>query len=61
MAQDDAQANIAKYKAGLRTKAPSDFVKHTPMRIVPGYSAELLATIGLKQNSYPTPKKSQNQ
>lgn len=51
---DAAQANLAKYKAGFG-KTKIEFVKVSPLKIVPAFSAEMLAQLGMKQTSYPTP------
>lgn len=48
--------NTAKYKAGFTNNSQmKDFVKSTPFKIVPGYTPEQLAYMGLKQGSHPTP------
>lgn len=51
---DAAQANLGKYKSGFGGEKKST-CKTTPFKIVSGYSAEKLASLGLKQTSYPTP------
>lgn len=43
---DAAQANIGKYKAGFKSQKP-EVVKTTPFKIVPGISAEQMASLGL--------------
>ena len=56
MAQDAAQANIARYKGGFTTNSSKkDFCKTTPLKIVPGMSSEQIASLGLKQMKHPTP------
>lgn len=51
---DAAQANISKYKAGFTQTKPS-CCKTTPFKIVPGISAEQLASMGCKPVTYPQP------
>ena len=56
---DAAAKNESKYKGMFTTNSTKkDFVKSTPLKIVPGMSAEHLASLGLKQTSHPTPIKS---
>ena len=55
---DAAQANIPKYKAGFGNGAQKkDFCKTTPLKIVPGYSAELSGALGLGTGSSKSSKK----
>lgn len=51
---DAAQANIPKYKSGFKVPTKT-FVKVSPLKIVPGFTAEQLTSLGMKQTTYPTP------
>lgn len=51
-----AEENIRKYKSMFTPNSRmKDFVKVSPFKIVPGYTAQQLAQLGMKQVSYPTP------
>ena len=58
MATDAAQGNIPKYKGGFTNEAqPKDFVKVSPLKIVPGIPAEQLDSMGMSPASSKQSKK----
>ena len=53
---DESTKNAGKYKAGFTNEATKkDFVKHTPLRIVPGLTDQQLSAQGMRRESHPTP------